>query len=123
MERSVEEIQAEILAKTQRLEAVIGELGIPGLMKELEAHFPPDTELMDADDVCPSVASEVYGDLAHGAAESLKEAVEMMRKAAGRNATASRGAWKERRLREVRDPSVRSMLALVLDELARKRGG
>ena len=120
MGRTVEEIQAEILTKTEQLETVVSELGIPRLMTELEAHLPEDTEPMDADDVCPSVAWEVYGDLAHGATASLSEAVEAMKKAAGRTATMARSAWRERRFREIQDPSVRSLLILLLDELKRR---
>jgi len=111
--RTVEEIQAEIGAAAHRLEALAGELALAPLAAELERdHFPADAaelERVGTDAVCPTVPFEMHGDLAD-AVEALGEAVDALRKAAGRTPATVRAAWRERLLEQVEDPATRRVL-------------
>lgn len=115
MGRTVEEIQAEIRAGAERLEALMHDLELSELRGELERLFPDDTDAMWKDDVCPSLAYEIHGDLSH-LAEHLDRASEIMRLAASRTRESSLDAWRRRQLESVEDHSVKSLLRYLLED-------
>ncbi len=110
---TIENVQAAIRDGVPDLQALIRKLEIPRLIEELEPHDPEDTEPMGTDEVMPTVAWEVHGDL--GTLHDLfTEAAKVMKRATSCTEESIRGDWVNRRLKQVKDPSARSLLTSLM---------
>ena len=114
--RTVDEAQTELLRVADRLQEYLPGLELSGLMEDLERHHPDDPEPMGNDEVCPSVAWEVHGDV--GLVEEMfREIFVVLQRAAGRTPEAVRAAWLRRRLAEEAPSAALAKIREALAEL------
>ncbi len=111
LDEIVTEIQAGAQKATEKLAGLHRELTLPRSLKDLEGHFPEDTEteLMGSDEICPSLPWDLHGNLAE-IDELLHTAERILKRVGSRTPEAVKEAWVRRRLAEVEDPAASSVL-------------
>ena len=114
-ERSVKEIQAELITAAEELLSTANRLRLVELMTELERNYPAglDTESVGEGDVCPPLPWEIHADVGN-AKILLEEAVESLGKASRRTEHNVRHEWMVNKLQEIHDPATRALLAFYL---------